>query len=81
MKIPKIKRPSEEILNKIQSLEGMKGMLVAIEPDSEDWFIGETAIEAMKKAKEKYPDNIFYLVRVGYPAAHWHKGGFKRVKI
>ncbi|MFQ6057845.1 MAG: hypothetical protein ACE5MB_03060 [Anaerolineae bacterium] len=47
-----------------------KGEIVAIEPDSGDYFLGKTVGEAGEKAKEKYPDKIFYFVRVGHRAVH-----------
>jgi len=77
-KIPKVKRPSEEVLVKVQSLKSKKGMLVAIEPESGDFFFGYDVLEALKKARKRYPNGIFYFVRVGYPSAHAHKGGVKR---
>jgi hypothetical protein len=42
---------------------------VAIEVDSGDYFIGYDAIEATQKAKKKYPDSTFFLVRIGHLAA------------
>lgn len=78
MKIPKVNRPSEEVLAKVQSLKDKKGMIVAIEPETGNWFLGKTVLEALKKGRKKYPKGIFYFVRVGYPSAHWHKGGIKR---
>ncbi|MCL0095718.1 hypothetical protein M1O52_04265 [Dehalococcoidia bacterium] len=36
-----------------------RGKLVAIEVDSGDYFIGDTAMEADEKAKGKYPDKAF----------------------
>lgn len=79
MKIPKIKRPSEQVLAKVHSLRGKKGMLAMIEPDSGDWFLGITVLEALKKAKRKYPDKIFYCIRIGSLFAHQHKGGIRRI--
>jgi hypothetical protein len=73
MKIPKVKRPSEEVLTKVHSLKGKKGMLAMIEPETGEWFLGKTALEALKKAKKKYPDRVFYCVRIGSPYAHEHK--------
>lgn len=78
MEIPEVKRPSQEILRKVQSLKGKKGMIVAIEPETGDWFLGKTVLEALKGGRQKYPQGIFYFVRVGYPSAHAHKGGIKR---
>ena len=77
MKTPEVKRPSEEVLAKVQSLKGKQGMIVAIEPDTGDWFLGENVLEALKEGRKKYPHGIFYFVRVGYPSAHAHKGGVR----
>lgn len=45
------------------------GKIVAIEIESGDYFLGRTGSEAVEKAKEKYPNKIFYLARVGARAA------------
>lgn len=42
---------------------------VAIDPDSGDYFLGDTLGEALDAAQEAYPDRLFYGVRVGHPAA------------
>ena len=47
----------------------LKNKFVAIEVDSGDYFIGNAAIEAADKAREKYPGSVFFLVRIGHPAA------------
>jgi hypothetical protein len=47
-----------------------KGKIVAIEVDSEDYFIGDTVVEAGTKAKERYPDKIFHFIRIGYRAVY-----------
>ena len=77
MKIPKIKRPSKEVLAKIHALDEHKGMLAMIEPDSGNYFLGVTSLEAFKKAKKQYPDKILYLIRIGSPAAHKYPGVIK----
>ncbi len=52
-----------------------KGKIVAIEVDSEDYFLGKTVVEAGMKAREKHPDKVFYFIRIGFPAVytfrHW----------
>ncbi len=45
-----------------------------IEPETGEWFLGNTTLEALKKAKEKYPDKISYCIRVGFPAVHEQRG-------
>lgn len=79
MKIPEVRRPSDKVLGSVQSLKGKKGMIVAIEPETGDWFLGKDVIDALKRGRKKYPQGIFYFVRVGYPSAHAHKGGLRRV--
>jgi hypothetical protein len=62
----------DEIYEKIKPLlePEHKGEIVAIEVESGDYFLDETVIEAWQKAKGKYPDKVFYFVRVGYPVVH-----------
>jgi len=43
-----------------------KGKLVAIEPESKDYFIGDNGLEACKKAAEKHPNRKFVLKRIGF---------------
>jgi hypothetical protein len=79
MKIPEVKRPSKETLSQVHALKGKKGMIVAIEPETGEWFLGKNVVEALKNARQKHSEGIFYFVRVGYPSAHVHKGGIRRV--
>lgn len=45
------------------------GKFIAIEVDSGDYFIDKNSVAAILKARKKHPDAIFYLARVGFPAA------------
>lgn len=47
-----------------------RGEYVAIEVDSGAYFLGKTPEEAFARAEESYPGKVFYLVRIGYKAAH-----------
>jgi len=47
-----------------------KGKIVAIDPESGEYFIGDTGMEASKKGKEKYPGRVLFRVRVG-SRAYW----------
>ncbi len=49
------------------------GRFVAIEPDSGDYFIGETFDEAVKLARSKYPSKLSHTMRIGHGAA-FHLG-------
>lgn len=47
---------------------------IVIEVDSGDYFIDKDPVKAIGKAKEKYPEVVFYRARIGYPAAFSMKG-------
>jgi len=79
MNIPKVKKPADEVLKKVHSMKREKGMIAVIEPDTGEYFLGKTLLEALKQAKRQYPGKIFYSIRVGSPFAHEHKGGITRV--
>lgn len=61
----------KKLRNKLES--DYRGQIVAIEIDSEDYFLGASVVEAVKEAKKKYPDNLFYFVKVGFPAVNIHR--------
>jgi hypothetical protein len=79
MEMEELKRPSDEVLSRVHALKEKRGMLAMIEPETGDWFLGKTTLEAFSKAKEKYPDKIFYCIRIGFPFAHEHKGGIRKI--
>ncbi|MGQ9628364.1 MAG: hypothetical protein ACUVV0_15860 [Anaerolineae bacterium] len=49
-----------------------RGEFIAIEPESGEYFLGKRAVEALKKARQKYPHRVFYLARIGFPSAAIH---------
>lgn len=44
------------------------GEAVAIEVESGEYFLGRTGLEAVRKAREKYPGRLFFVGRLGYAA-------------
>ena len=42
---------------------------VAIEPESGDYFLGDTFDEAVKSARTKYPSRLSHTIRIGHRAA------------
>jgi hypothetical protein len=59
----------QEIFEGIKGeLEGQGGV-VAIEPESGDYFVGKTLGAANDAAFAKYPDAWVYFVRIGEPEA------------
>jgi hypothetical protein len=68
------KQPSKEVLERVHSLKNEYGKMAAIDPDTGEWFLGETLLEAVAKGREKHPDKVFHVVRVGSPVAYQMKG-------
>lgn len=66
-----IAHKGEEVYRKISGKLEKKnlGSFIAIEVESGKYFIGQTQVEAIEKAKKSFPNKIFYLIKVGFPAA------------
>ena len=43
---------------------------VAIEPESGEFFLGETFDDAVKSARTKYPSRLSHTIRIGHRAAY-----------
>ena len=41
---------------------------VAIEPESGEYFLGDSFDEAVKSARAKYPDRLSHTIRIGHRA-------------
>jgi hypothetical protein len=52
-----------------------EGQFVAIDPETERYFLGETGLAALKAGRRELPDKLFYLLRVGHDAAY-RVGGY-----
>lgn len=61
----------KEVFEKIKGeLEGREGaVVVAIEPETGNYFLGETLGKADRAAFQRYPDKWIYFVRVDNPEA------------
>lgn len=61
----------KEVFEKIKGeLEGREGaVVVAIEPETGNYFLGETLGKADRAAFQRYPDQWIYFVRVDNPEA------------
>ena len=46
---------------------------VAIEPESGEYFLGDTFDEAVKSARKKYPTRLSHTIKIGHGAA-FHVG-------
>lgn len=53
------------------------GKFVAIDTDSSDYFLGDTILQALENAQQKYPNKIFHTVRVGFQGV-FKMGGYAR---
>ena len=47
-----------------------EGEFVAIDPDTERYFLGQTGLAALRAGRRELPDKLFYLLRVGHDAAY-----------
>ena len=65
-----IARKGEEIYQKISKHIEKKrsGDFVAIEVESRKYFFGQTQMEAIEKAKARFPAKVFYLMKIGFPS-------------
>jgi hypothetical protein len=59
----------KEVFEKIKGELAEDAVIVAIEPESGDYFVGKTLGRADRAAFEKYPDQWVYYVRVDNPGA------------
>lgn len=50
------------------------GRFIAVEVYSGEYFIGDSVIEATRKARARHPGRIFFLGRIGYRTAYTFKG-------
>ncbi|MBI3558790.1 hypothetical protein HY085_00165 [Candidatus Gottesmanbacteria bacterium] len=69
--IEKIASEGAKIYEKIkEQFEPEKnGKFLAIEVDSKETFLGKTSSEALIKAKQKFPDKVFFVVKIGFTVA------------
>jgi hypothetical protein len=58
----------DSIKGKLES--SFKGKILAIEVESGEHFIGETVLEAARKARAKHPDKAFHFFRIGFPTVY-----------
>ena len=64
-------KKAEQVYKKIkEALKGREGQIVAIEPESGDYFLGADVDEACDKGREKYPNREFLLKRIGAKAVY-----------
>ena len=66
---------SEQLQNALESEH--LNRFVAIEPESGEYFLGDTFDEAVKSARAKYPSRLSHTIRIGHRAA-WYLGGMQQ---
>jgi hypothetical protein len=66
-----IARAKEIYASQLQAdLEGRcRDRFVAIEPESGEYFLGDTFDEAVKSARTKYPARLSHTIKIGHAAA------------
>ena len=68
--VEEFSKKSEEFYSQIKAeLEAkFKGKYAALDFEMKKYWIGETATDALTKAKSEFPDKLFYFIQVGSPA-------------
>jgi len=46
-----------------------KGKFLAIDIESKQAYLGNTSAESLELAREKHPNNVFYVVKIGFDVA------------
>jgi len=66
-------KEANELFEKINKELSPKfsGKIVAIDADSGKYFVGDSELDAYKKAIEKYPRKKFVFKRIGHHATHF----------
>lgn len=57
-----------EIRDKLES--SARGKLLVLDIETGDYEIDRDEVAAVKRAQEKRPQGVFYILRVGYPTAY-----------
>jgi hypothetical protein len=52
------------------AVDQLKGKIIAIEIQSQDYFIEDTVLKAVMLGRKKYPQQTFYCKRIGYRAVY-----------
>jgi len=65
-------KKGSNLFKKIQNrfIRRHKGKIIAIEPDSGRYFIGDGELETAQLALAEFPNKIFSFFRIGYPVVH-----------
>ena len=58
------KKIYEEV--KLQYEPDQNGKFLAIDVDSKDVYLGDTTAGAVMEARQTHPDQVFYVVRIGF---------------
>jgi len=63
---------AHQIYNRIKDdlVDKYRGKILALEPESGDYFTGDSKMEAAMQAKIKHPDKFFYFFRIGFEAMY-----------
>jgi hypothetical protein len=73
--IPPLKKPPKSLIKKVETTEAKhKGMVVAIDPDSGNYFLGKDTIAAVEKGRKKLPMPYFIVYGSVIPALNKFEG-------
>jgi len=69
-KSPKTQKKVFALINK-KLMPKHQGRIIAIEPESGKYFLGDSEIDAYKNAIKSYPGKMFIFKRVGFKTTHF----------
>lgn len=46
------------------------GRFLAVEPDTKQYWLGETVEDVCRRARAVLPGRFFHIIRIGFPTAH-----------
>lgn len=70
----KIAEEGQKIYERIKDkLESYLDKIIAIDIDTEEYFLGDSVTDATIKAIKKHPHKVVYTMRIGYPATYAHR--------
>lgn len=73
-----LEKPIPNFVNRLHfKLSDKKGWIAAVESESGDYILGKSLREAVSKARETFPDKVFYFIRIGYSFVQSQTGGLR----
>lgn len=71
----RLKGPIPGYVTRLHSqLASKKGWIAAVESESGEYVLARTLLAAVQSARKRFPDKVFYFIRIGYPYVYKQTG-------